>query len=79
MKGARRQDGAVHPDHPVVVGADLRPVVVRCCEGGGSVLVLVKVDVAVCDDMRVRLVRIVNVHLRHDGAEDQTWCQRERD
>lgn len=47
--------------------------------GGGSVLVLVKVDVAVCDDMPVRLVRIVDVHLRHDGAEDQTWCQRERD
>jgi len=78
MKGTRRQASAVHPNHSVIVGADLRRVVVgRRREV--PVGMLVEVDVAMHDGMGVRLVRIVNVLLRHDRHEDQTRRKGQRD
>lgn len=61
-----------------MVGADLPPIVVRGC-GVVRVFMLMEVDVAMRDGMRVRFVRIVNVLLRHDRHEDQTGRKGQRD
>lgn len=78
MKRTLIQAGAGHPDHPLIASGYLWRVVV----GRGwqvTTGVLMEVDVAMCDGVRVRLVHIVDVLLRHDRPDDQARHKGQRD
>jgi len=77
VERALTQADAGHPDNPLLVRRHLRCVVVRSREWL-CLDVLMELDVAMRDGLRVRLVRVVDMLLGHDGSEDQTRHQGKR-
>jgi len=77
VKRALIHADAGHPDHALVVGTHLRVVVIGECPEV-RVDVLVELQVRVREGMRMCLVPVMDMLLRHDWSDDQTGRKCER-